>query len=548
MTANTSSPSKPGRRSGCLLTAGVLLMLVSLALLAVTLATGPGPGLIASLTAAAPTASASPAPTATPLPDTDQDGVPDPADPCPALAHPAHSDLDADNWGDACDLDLDGDNLSNHNDPCPFDDGEACLGPAPVTVNLLNPAVLADQVTAGVGYVGLTTFENADPTRPALLNGAIYPASEAPLWSGSGDLALNLSFTVGAELPAFAAAGGQLALAGGRISLNCPAGGIDGIGGLCAGRLNLDLMADGAPASAPPGCLPGDARCAWSVNAAFASPDMMNVWGAYNSDDNTVRFATGLPASPGNAFDTTYSVDMRLSDGSQATYQGTLPGVELPYALADGVNDCRDVEDEPADCLPSSDIQTVTVNPEIIDGAPFLVIRITTGGEIPQSRQAEYTVFDVFAGVEQDGQFALHLFDAFPGDGGWTVRGRVRRGEAEPEPMEALPAGTRLTAEGNVAEFRLPILVGAQQTFRLSYIRARSHSGQAALHVDGFRDAGFDASPLAFLVHASEESEGALPLIGFPQFESDEEQYHVFMIVPFPGSPLAEALAPAPEN
>lgn len=52
-------------------------------------------------------------------PDTDEDGVPDEADNCPAIANADQIDLDGDDAGDACDTDDDNDDVSDDIDNCP---------------------------------------------------------------------------------------------------------------------------------------------------------------------------------------------------------------------------------------------------------------------------------------------------------------------------------------------------------------------------------------------------------------------------------------------
>jgi len=53
------------------------------------------------------------------LRDQDRDGIPDPADDCPAVANHDQSDVDGDGLGDACDPDVDGDGVPNLLDDCP---------------------------------------------------------------------------------------------------------------------------------------------------------------------------------------------------------------------------------------------------------------------------------------------------------------------------------------------------------------------------------------------------------------------------------------------
>ncbi len=58
---------------------------------------------------------------AVPLGDSDADGVPDTADNCPEQSNAAQADLDADDLGDPCDPDLDGDGRDNAADCAPAD-------------------------------------------------------------------------------------------------------------------------------------------------------------------------------------------------------------------------------------------------------------------------------------------------------------------------------------------------------------------------------------------------------------------------------------------
>jgi len=50
--------------------------------------------------------------------DGDEDGVPDDADNCPAVANPTQTDTDSDLAGDACDDDDDGDGIPDGEDVC----------------------------------------------------------------------------------------------------------------------------------------------------------------------------------------------------------------------------------------------------------------------------------------------------------------------------------------------------------------------------------------------------------------------------------------------
>ena len=56
--------------------------------------------------------------------DQDNDGIEFANDSCPSIANPLQSDLDNDGWGDACDLDIDGDGIDNVNDVFPYNDTE----------------------------------------------------------------------------------------------------------------------------------------------------------------------------------------------------------------------------------------------------------------------------------------------------------------------------------------------------------------------------------------------------------------------------------------
>jgi hypothetical protein len=60
-------------------------------------------------------------------PDADGDAVPDAADNCPAIANASHLDTDADDSGDACDIDDDNDGLT--------DLAEAALGTNPLVAD-----------------------------------------------------------------------------------------------------------------------------------------------------------------------------------------------------------------------------------------------------------------------------------------------------------------------------------------------------------------------------------------------------------------------------
>jgi Zn-dependent metalloprotease len=51
--------------------------------------------------------------------DDDQDLVPNDSDNCPVIPNPLQENLDADNWGDACDGDMDNDTVNNWHDNCP---------------------------------------------------------------------------------------------------------------------------------------------------------------------------------------------------------------------------------------------------------------------------------------------------------------------------------------------------------------------------------------------------------------------------------------------
>ncbi len=236
-----------------------------------------------------------PTPAPTPLPDTDSDGLPDQSDLCPELDDPIQNDLDGDGWGDVCDIDIDGDDLANINDACPFDIGGVCHGPDPEFVFIVNPLILEDLETARVSYLELAIFENSEPAHPALLNGVLYPSAEMPLWNDAGDLSLDLNFELHSLSPLWPGADGDLGLSGGGLTLNCPAGG----DGLCSGHLNLDLFFDYELATAAPACAPEDARCALSVNAAFGGADSTTVWGS--STQKATNYASAQAYRPSRA-------------------------------------------------------------------------------------------------------------------------------------------------------------------------------------------------------------------------------------------------------
>lgn len=58
--------------------------------------------------------------------DSDGDGRGDFCDNCLDYYNPNQNDLDGDNWGDFCDDDIDGDNILNIVDNCPYHWGESC--------------------------------------------------------------------------------------------------------------------------------------------------------------------------------------------------------------------------------------------------------------------------------------------------------------------------------------------------------------------------------------------------------------------------------------
>lgn len=65
-----------------------------------------------------------------PIPDSDKDTIPDSSDNCIDVRNPDQNDVDGDNIGDVCDVDIDGDGIENNIDPAPtdnsnntFDDG-----------------------------------------------------------------------------------------------------------------------------------------------------------------------------------------------------------------------------------------------------------------------------------------------------------------------------------------------------------------------------------------------------------------------------------------
>ena len=53
-------------------------------------------------------------------PDSDGDGIPNPADNCPAIDNPNQADFDTDGQGDACDPDDDNDGVADGGDNCPL--------------------------------------------------------------------------------------------------------------------------------------------------------------------------------------------------------------------------------------------------------------------------------------------------------------------------------------------------------------------------------------------------------------------------------------------
>ena len=64
--------------------------------------------------------------TCTLTPDADEDGIPDLADNCPAVANPDQADFDNDGEGDACD-DSDGDGVFDASDECALDPDNLCI-------------------------------------------------------------------------------------------------------------------------------------------------------------------------------------------------------------------------------------------------------------------------------------------------------------------------------------------------------------------------------------------------------------------------------------
>jgi len=57
--------------------------------------------------------------------DSDKDGIDNTADNCPVHYNPSQSNVDGDNYGDACDKDVDGDGVDNADDAFPQDDSES---------------------------------------------------------------------------------------------------------------------------------------------------------------------------------------------------------------------------------------------------------------------------------------------------------------------------------------------------------------------------------------------------------------------------------------
>lgn len=126
--------------------------------------------------------------------DSDNDGVATNVDNCPAVANTDQADLDADNVGDACDSDIDGDGVGNGSDAFPRD-----------------PAESADSDGDGVGN-NADAFDNSN-TGPSLMVGSCSPGvANWRITSGTfaNDLIANASATA-ANHGAFVSAVSNLA-------------------------------------------------------------------------------------------------------------------------------------------------------------------------------------------------------------------------------------------------------------------------------------------------------------------------------------------------
>jgi len=158
---------------------------------------------------------------------------------------------------------------------------------------------------------------------------------------------------------------------------------------LCSGHLNLDLFFDYELATAAPACAPEDERCALSVNASFGGADSTTVWAAFDAESNELRFSAGIPTFPGSVEVTDYPLDVQFGDGTTMSFGDPLPAVALPVRFSDGTNDCLDNDEQPVECVPMDDLQAVSLDPEIIDGVPFLIAVIETAADLPLDRIAE---------------------------------------------------------------------------------------------------------------------------------------------------------------
>ena len=458
-------------------------------------AASPAPEAAVSTPIIVPTAASTaiPTPAPTPLPDADSDGLPDQSDLCPELDDPIQNDLDGDGWGDVCDIDIDGDDLANINDACPFDVGEVCHGPEPEFVFIVNPLVLEDLDEARVSYLELAIFENSEPAHPALLNGVLYPSAEMPLWDDAGDLTLNLIFELQSLSPLWPAADGDLGLYGGGLTLNCPAGD----DGLCSGHLNLDLIFDYELATVAPACAPEDARCALSVNAAFGGADSTTVWGAFDAEKNEIHFSAGIPAFPGTAELTDYALDVQFGDGTTMRLGGPLPEIELPAHFDDVTGDCVDLDQQPVECDLMGDLQSVSLDVEIVDDVPFLIVTIESGADLPINRFDDYVRFEVFTRVEEDGIYLVDYYDFFPSDAGgsWTTRRWLHDIDGIAT-RAVVPAGQTFSSDGNLAILRMPLRASAPRSAVFFSVGAYVDRGQEVLSFDSIRDDAANTRPL----------------------------------------------------
>ncbi len=531
-----------------------LNLILTVFLIVLTACGGPAPTTVAptqqqvtsveATTATQPALAATATLEPTPVPpDSDGDGYLDSADNCASQLNPAQSDLDTDNRGDVCDVDLDGDGAPNAGDACPFTAAEECVGGVPVVVELFNPAAIAlTGVTGTIGggskiaapraaaaaavpvsSVELIYFPSGDQAVPDLLNGVVNGMGDEPLWSEAAGLNLMVTALPLNGPVTWAAGGARRAIQGGEINLSCPGA----WGGTCLGTLSFADTPEGCAdeaCAAPPECAAGDARCDWGASAAGLAAPL--VWGAYNAETNAITFATGMPAQVFGNLAARHDVAIESSAYERTFFHGGSIGMRLPLVVEDKLGDCSPNQE----CPVGMDVVRASIALAGDGAEPGLSITLVTDGNILESNtrigillvtrneagdlaHAGYSIF-------MDGGRLNQIVSHKPWGGAWTGR---------TQPAEDIQAAV----DGNTATLSFPLVLNSE---RIVWIQTAGTFKVDALPVreDYLRDfpaPNVSPVPLIYVAWPTTGQAGA-PALAEPLFERLTDALHGFKFAP----------------